>query len=148
MDYVTSYFNRYLYKPPLNPTITMAVRQSRSRTKPSGGIMNKQRESRLHSLGRIPSLTKLGKMLRNVIRTRGGNQKERLIRVEVANVLDQKSGKFKQSKIVTVAQNPANRHHERRNIMSKGTIIETEMGKAKVTSRPGQDGTVNAILVQ
>ncbi len=134
--------------PLLIPPITMAVRQSRSRTKPSGGIKNRQRESKLHSLGRIPSLTKLGKMLRNVIRTRGGNQKERLIRVEVANVLDQKSGKFKQSKIVTVAQNPANRHHERRNIMSKGTIIETEMGKAKVTSRPGQDGTVNAVLVQ
>lgn len=126
----------------------MAVRQSRSRTKPSGGKKNKKRESRLHSLGRVPSLTKLGSMLRNIIRTRGGNQKERLLRVEVANVLNQKTGKFKQAKIITVTENPANRHYVRRSIMSKGTIIDTDMGKAKITSRPGQDGTVNAVLVE
>ena len=50
-------------------------------------------------------------------------------------------------KIKTIIENQANRNFVRRNIMNKGAIIDTEIGKAKITSRPGQDGTVNAILV-
>ena len=46
-----------------------------------------------------------------------------------------------------VVENPANRHFVRRNIMTKGTVIETEKGKARITSRPGQDGTINAVLI-
>jgi small subunit ribosomal protein S8e len=33
-------------------------------------------------------------------------------------------------------------------IVTKGCIVETELGKAKVTSRPSQHGIVNAILVE
>ena len=36
----------------------------------------------------------------------------------------------------------------RRNILTKGAIIETDAGKAKITNRPGQEGTVNAVLVE
>ncbi|MEK6949175.1 MAG: 30S ribosomal protein S8e, partial [Nanoarchaeota archaeon] len=49
--------------------------------------------------------------------------------------------------IKTISGNPANRHFVRRNIMTKGAIIETEKGKARITSRPGQDGAVNAVLI-
>lgn len=31
--------------------------------------------------------------------------------------------------------------------MNKGAIIETKIGKARITSRPGQSGTINAILI-
>ena len=31
--------------------------------------------------------------------------------------------------------------------MTKGTIVQTEAGSARITSRPGQDGVVNAILI-
>ena len=37
---------------------------------------------------------------------------------------------------------------ELRGIITKGALIETELGKAIVTSRPGQDGVVNALLVE
>ena len=33
-------------------------------------------------------------------------------------------------------------------MVSKGAILETEEGKCRVVSRPGQHGTVNAILVK
>lgn len=125
----------------------MVVRQDRSRTRPSGGQKKGKRAVAMSRIGRLPSLTKLDTLFRKVIRTRGANIKARLLRVDVANVLDKKSGKYKKAKIVTITDNPANRHYVRRNIMTKGTIIETDLGKAKITSRPGQDGTVNAVLI-
>ena len=33
-------------------------------------------------------------------------------------------------------------------MITKGAILETEDGKCKVVSRPGQSGVINAILVQ
>ncbi|MFH1511592.1 MAG: 30S ribosomal protein S8e, partial [Candidatus Woesearchaeota archaeon] len=33
------------------------------------------------------------------------------------------------------------------NIITKGTIVDTDKGKVRITSRPGQDGTLNGVLV-
>ena len=55
--------------------------------------------------------------------------------------------KIEKLKITAVVENPANRHFVRRNIITKGTVIETEKGKARITSRPGQEGVINAILI-
>jgi len=70
-----------------------------------------------------------------------------LLSTDTANLFDPKTKKYEQIKIKEVVENPANRHFVRRNIMTKGTVIETEKGKAKITSRPGQDGNVNAVLI-
>ena len=75
------------------------------------------------------------------------HQKVRLWGADVANLYDPKTNKYEQIKIKTISGNPANRHFIRRNIMTKGAIIETEKGKARITSRPGQDGVVNAVLI-
>ncbi len=32
--------------------------------------------------------------------------------------------------------------------MNKGTVISTEIGNAMITSRPGQHGVINAVLVK
>ncbi len=96
----------------------------------------------------LPSLTRLEERRVKVLRARGGNLKRRLLSTNIANIYDPQNKKYQQAKIKTITDNPANRHFIRRNIMTKGTIIDTEMGKAKVTSRPGQDGIVNAILVK
>lgn len=64
---------------------------------------------------------------------------------EVANVSDS-SGKTSMSKILRVKHSPANRDYERRGVITRGAIIETEAGEATVTSRPTQDGVVNAVL--
>ena len=68
-------------------------------------------------------------------------------RIDNFNVFDKKSGKAKLVEIKTVVENPANRNFVRRNILTKGAIVETELGKAKITSRPGQQGFLNAVLL-
>lgn len=72
--------------------------------------------------------------------------KVRLLAVKQANVSDA-SGKTTKVEILRVVKNPANVDYDRRGVITKGTIIETSLGTARVTSRPGQDGIVNAILV-
>ncbi|MEM3421678.1 MAG: 30S ribosomal protein S8e [Candidatus Hadarchaeum sp.] len=82
------------------------------------------------------------------IRTFGGGEKKKLLYTDVANVVDPKTGKAQKAKIITVVQNPADMHFVRRNILTRGAIIETELGKAKITNRPGQAGTVEAVLIE
>jgi small subunit ribosomal protein S8e len=66
--------------------------------------------------------------------------------VNQANVSDPSTGKTEKVEIVRVVRNPANVDYNRRGVITKGTIIETPLGTARITSRPGQDGIVNAIL--
>ena len=80
------------------------------------------------------------------IRTRGGGNKRVALKANTANVAS--GGKYQKVKILSVAKNPADSQFVRRNIITKGAIIETDLGKARVTSRPGQDGIVNAILIE
>ena len=82
------------------------------------------------------------------IRTRGGNEKLRLASTNKVNVVDQLYGKAQVLDILGVVENNANPNYVRRNIITKGAIVETEKGNVKVTSRPGQDGVVNGIFVK
>lgn len=125
----------------------MVIVQSRSRQKPTGGRYKKSRKKKMYEMGRAPTLTRIDERKFKIIRTRGGNAKYRLLKTTLANILDKKTNKYEKIKIISVIENPANRHFVRRNIITKGTIIKTEKGNAKVTSRPGQDGTVNAVFV-
>lgn len=125
----------------------MAISQGRPRRKQTGARYKDYRKKRQYELGREPSFTKLGKKKVQAIRTMGSNRKLRLLSAETANLFDPKSKSFRQIKIKTISDNPANRHFIRRNIMTKGSVIDTEIGKARVTSRPGQDGVVNAVLI-
>jgi len=73
------------------------------------------------------------------------------IRMAVADwavVTDKASGKSSKSKLLRVVRNPANVDYQRRGVITKGAIVETELGQARVTSRPGQDGVINAILLE
>jgi small subunit ribosomal protein S8e len=126
----------------------MAISQLRSLRRPSGGkYKQKGRKKKAYELGRESALTKLDKKRAKYIRTMGGNRKVRLLSADIANLFDPKTKKYEQTKIKTILENPANRHFVRRNIMTKGTVIDTEKGKARITSRPGQDGAVNAVLI-
>lgn len=123
------------------------ITQGRSKRKPSGGRYKSFRDKRLHERAAHPTLTKLGERKVKSIRVRGGSAKARLLTANIANVYDAKAKKYVKAKIVTITENPANRNYVRRNIITKGTIIETEAGKARVTNRPGQEGAVNAVLI-
>jgi small subunit ribosomal protein S8e len=119
--------------------------QGESRRKETGGRLKRHRKKRKHECGRPVSETSIDEERKRYIRTRGGNEKIRLYRANMANVVD-KSGVMRRVRIETVLNNPANQHYSRRNIITKGAIIKTEIGDAMVTSRPGQDGIVNAVL--
>ena len=128
----------------------MVVDQSRGNKKATGKTYVKKcpnKKKRKYASGRNPSMTGVNKRQISVVRTIGGNKKVKVLRGEVANVYDGKAKKFVKSKIKNVIENPANRNFVRRNIITKGSIIDTEAGKAKVTSRPGQDGSIDAVLV-
>jgi small subunit ribosomal protein S8e len=125
----------------------MVLDAQRSKRKESGAKYKKQGSKKKHALGRSPTLTKVAdKQTVRTIRTRGGGEKSRLLRTNVANVYDPKTKKYVKAKVEQVVENPANRHYVRANIVTKGTVIKTNKGKAKVTSRPGQDGVINAVL--
>ena len=125
----------------------MVVFQGRGKRSFKGSRYKKYRSYKKHELGRLPSLTGLGKKRVRDIRTLGGHKKVRLLSDEYANVVDPKTKQYKKVKIKTTTDNPADRHFVRRNIMTKGAVIETEIGKARITSRPGQDGVINAELI-
>jgi len=115
--------------------------------KPSGGRKRAHRGKRRFERGSFPTETGLGEPKRKVSRRRGGATKVRLLSVTHANVSDPSTGKTERVEILRVVKNPANVDYDRRGVITKGTIIETQLGRARVTSRPGQSGLVNAILV-
>ena len=122
--------------------------QSKDTKKISSGIRQLHRKKRLHERGNMPTLTKIGERRIRVDRVRGGNTKVRTLKAQIANIYDPKDRKFKKANIKIVSNNPANRHYTRSNIITKGAIIETDIGKARITSRPGQDGMINAVLME
>src|SRR3989338_6298953 len=125
----------------------MALSQARPKRKLSGSRYKDYRKKKQYELGREPSFTRLEPKRVQTIRVMGANRKLRMLSTDTANLFDPKSKKYKQVKIKTITDNPANRHFVRRNIMTKGSVIDTELGKARITSRPGQDGVVNAVLI-
>lgn len=125
----------------------MGINQARARTKASGGKYKFKVPKKKFRLGNDPTLTKIGKERKKSVRVIGGNKKERVLTTSTVNLFDKKTKRFSKAKILQVIENPANRHYVRRNILTKGTIIKTEKGNAKITNRPGQEGIINAVLV-
>jgi small subunit ribosomal protein S8e len=114
--------------------------------KASGGRKRANRKKRRFEKGFFPAETTLGKHKSRIVQKHGATQKTRLLAVNEANISDA-SGKTEKVEILRVIKNPANVDYDRRGVITKGTMIATPLGTARVTSRPGQDGIVNAILV-
>lgn len=125
----------------------MALWQGQSRRSNSGRRIRYARSKRKFEIGREPHLTIIGNEKRKQVRTLGNNRKTRVMTSNLAHVVDPKTGKTVQTEILSVIDNAANLNYIRRNIINKGAIIETKMGKARITSRPGQCGTINAVFL-
>lgn len=113
----------------------------------TGGRTKRLRSRRAHEKDGYAAETLLGTTEDYHRRTRGGDLKTSLRFAENVNVRDGASGKVQKVKITRVLKNPANRDYERRGVITKGALIDTELGNARVTSRPAQDGVINALLV-
>jgi len=119
--------------------------QGRSSRTKTGGRVPRHHKKKKYELGREPTETVVGEPKFRVIDSRGNTQKVRALTTNVATVND--DGESYTATIEGVAENPSNPNYVRRNIITKGAIIETDAGNARVTSRPGQSGQVNAVLV-
>ena len=126
----------------------MTIYQGKSTKKFTGGKLRRSHSKRRYELGREPSFTKVGDTERRTIRTMDGNRKLLLLKEQYANIYNPEDKTTKKLKILTVKENNADPHYVQRNIMNRGTIISTDEGNARITSRPGQDGIVNAVLVK
>ena len=112
----------------------------------TGGRKGKFRDKKLAHVGGVFVATKVSdKDVRTKKRRRGGTSSMRLKKAAYINV-SSKDGS-KKAKILRVIESP-NPEFIRMNIITKGAILETEMGKVKVTNRVGQDGIINGVAVQ
>lgn len=126
----------------------MAIWQGKSLRKSTGGRAKSNRNKRNREFGRVPAETKIGERTIKKIRTKGGNKKIRLTNDQKINVVNPETKKTEVAEILGVVENQSNIQFVRRNIINKGAVVETTLGKVKVTSRPGQHGMVNGVLVE
>jgi small subunit ribosomal protein S8e len=115
--------------------------------KSSGGRRRAYRKKRKYEQGTFPAETLFGERKRKITRGRGGNLKLKILSEKQMCVTDPKTGKTEKAEIMRVIKNPANIDYNRRGVITKGSVIETSLGPARVTSRPGQHGILNAVLV-
>ena len=124
----------------------MALWQGESRRSKTGRRIRYARGKRKFEIGRERHITTIGETRLKPVRTKGDNRKTRAKTTNIAYIVDPTNKKTTKTEIISVVENTANIHYVRRNIMNKGAIIETKLGKAQITSRPGQTGTINAVL--
>lgn len=124
---------------------------TKSGRKKSGGRYIASRKKKLYErIGqeRKVSLNKTSSdEKRKTQRITGGNIKVSLLKAKFINVRG-KDKKIKKVEIKNVLETPANRFLARQNLITKSAVVDTEIGKVRVTSRPSQDGVLNGILIE
>jgi len=116
-------------------------------SKITGGRRHPLRTRRKYEIDRYPNEALTQAQVTVTRKVRGKNQKTALKTIDFVN-LSLADAKVKKTKILRVLENPTNSDYQRRGVITKGAILETEDGKCRVMSRPGQHGIVNAILVK
>lgn len=112
----------------------------------TGGRKKSYRSKRGFEAGGSASETSLGTSSRTVRKVRSGILKAKLFSDKYVNVADRTENVTKRAEVLRVISNPVSADYNRRKVMTKGTLIETSLGEAVITSRPGQDGVINAVL--
>lgn len=112
----------------------------------SGGRYIKNRKKKSFEISGQKRIVKIGQEKRKTKKTRGGNRKVFLLNAQFVNL--PLKGKSKKVEIKNVVETPSNRFLARQNIITKGTILETGLGKVRVTNRPTQEGIVNGVLIE
>jgi len=122
--------------------------QERSKRSTTGAKYHSAHKKRKARLGRDAIETKIDDERKKIIRTRGGNYKIKAYSSNMINVSDLKKKKTKRVKIESLEENKASVDYNRRSILTKGAIVKTKLGLVKITSRPGQSGQINGILLE
>ena len=112
----------------------------------TGGKYHSNRKKKLYEHQGQQKHIVLGENKKKTLKVRGGNTKTILLKANIANI--SVGGKSKKAEIKNVLETPQNKFFARQNRLMKGAIIDTSLGKAIITNRPGQEGYINAILVE
>ncbi|HTY43778.1 MAG TPA: 30S ribosomal protein S8e [Patescibacteria group bacterium] len=113
--------------------------------KVSGGKYLANKKKKLYERSGQERKVKFGDEKRKAKKGKGGKVKISLLKAQYVNIQNQKGKKVE---IKNVLETPSNRFLARQNIITKGTVLETEAGKVRVTNRPSQHGVVNGILLK
>ena len=126
----------------------MAWHDRLTKRKKTGGKKRAYRTKRIYEQGRQPIETLFGETKRKKVRGVSDVTKVKLVKAEYVNVSNPNTGITERMEILDVIRNPANADYNRRGVINKGTIIRTEKGLAKIVSRPGQQGALNAVIYE
>ena len=118
-----------------------------TKRKITGGRRKSYRTKRAIEAGGYPTETGLGESIRRVKKMHGNSKKIKLFKDMYVNISISRTGNTEKVTIDKIVENTANIDYNRRKILTRGAVIETSLGKAVITSRPGQDGVLNAILL-
>lgn len=113
--------------------------------KRTGGRHRPHRDRRKHELGQEATETQVDEPRLKVVEVRGGSQKVRALAEN--RILVNAGAETTSTTIDNVVENPANPNYVRRNIVTKGAVVETPEGRVRITSRPGQAGHVCGVLL-
>lgn len=116
-------------------------------SKITGGRRTPLRTRRKYEIDRYPNEPINGAQMTITRHVRGNNRKTALKSIDFVNLATGDS-KVKKVKIIKVLDNTTNNDYKRRGIITKGAVLETQEGKCRVVSKPGQNGIVNAILLE
>jgi small subunit ribosomal protein S8e len=119
--------------------------QGRSPRKRTGGRRRPIRKKKKHELGNESTETVVGDASLKTVAGRGNTEKVRAVTADTASVAV--DAETVAADIEDVIENPSDPNYARRNIITKGAILATSEGQVRVTSRPGQDGQINAVPV-
>lgn len=112
----------------------------------SGGKYHSNRKKKKYEKEGQENKVALGDVRSKRLRKKGGNMRTILLKSNIVNVTA--NGKTHKTDIKNVSETPQNRFLARQNRLMKGVIIETPLGKARITNRPSREGHINAILIK
>ena len=125
----------------------MVLFTRRSKRKQTGKRYVENRKKKRRNLGGIQKLCTPGEDQIIITRRRGANKVSSVVHTQYAVVNVTPTTK-KKAKIKIVKDNPASKHFVRINAITKGAVVDSDIGLIKVTSRPSKHGVVNAVLVE
>jgi small subunit ribosomal protein S8e len=127
---------------------TLAWHDRLTKRKKTGGKKRAYRTKRIYEHGSQPVETLLGEAQRKTVAGITSTKKIKLVRADYVNVSNPETGKTLRLEILDVVSNPAKADYNRRGVITKGTIVRTENGLARIVSRPGQEGSLSAVVVE
>ncbi|PWY95550.1 hypothetical protein BO94DRAFT_552442 [Aspergillus sclerotioniger CBS 115572] len=101
-------------------------RDSRHKRSATGAKRATYRKKRAFEKGRQPSNTRIGAKRIHLVRTRGGNQKFRALRLESGNFSWGSEGVSRKTRVIVVAYHPSNNELVRTNTLTKSAVVQID----------------------